>query len=65
MIYQIQREDIGRHTIRMGTITVPVPNGIITRDHVGKVLRYRRQRPIKQQVDIIVRETSHAGAYTG
>lgn len=59
MITLIETKHIGKKTFKMGTITVSLPT-IITTEHVGMVVRYRRQRPTNQQVDIIRRELVNA-----
>lgn len=60
MIRLIQRSDIGRTSVRMGGIVVQLPDGekILASD-VGKVLRYRREKPVDQQVHIIEREPAN------
>ena len=60
MIQLIQRSDIGRTTIKMGTVLVSLPKGekILASD-VGKVLRYRREKPAGKQLTIIEREMAN------
>lgn len=57
MIQLIQRSDIGRTTIKMGDKIIQLPRGekILASD-VGKVLRYRREKPVAQQLTIIERD---------
>lgn len=58
MIQLIQKAHVGKTTVKMGTEFVSLPKGekILPTD-VGKVLRYRRERPVNRQLTIIVRQS--------
>lgn len=60
MIQLIQREHVGRTTIKFGKELIQLPKGekILSSD-VGKVLRYRREKPAGKQLSIIERELAN------
>lgn len=61
MIQLIQREHVGRTTVKMGKELIQLPEGekILASD-VGKVLRYRREKPANKQLSIVERELINA-----
>ena len=60
MIQLIQREHVGRTAIKIGGKLIQLPKGekILASD-VGKVLRYRREKPAGKQLTIIEREMAN------
>ena len=57
----IQREHVGRTAVKIGGELIQLPKGekILSSD-VGKVLRYRREKPAGKQLSIVEREMANA-----
>lgn len=61
MIQLIQHQHVGRTAVKMGNELIQLPDGdrILPSD-VGKVLRYRREKPAGKQLSIVEREMANA-----
>lgn len=61
MIQLIQHQHVGRTTVKIGKELIQLPKGekILASD-VGKVLRYRREKPAGKQLSIVERGIANA-----